>query len=142
MNPVQVRQRYLKNNREQYASWIKIYGQPCSVYRFKQSEIPNVDKARRVFGADRVTSNMTRMEFCKNIKIPVAFDEVVNAHADRNVTLEFYLPEDELQVGDVIEFDFLDNKLEFVVEMELSLQLESLYKYNIRTRSSQKSKEG
>lgn len=138
MNPVQVRQRYLKNNREQYASWIKIYGQECSVYRFVKSEIPNVDKARRVFGAERVTSNISKLNFIKNIKIPVAFDDLVNAHANRNVNTEFYLPEDELSAGDILEFDYLGQKLEFVVEAELGLNLESLYKYTIRTRASQK----
>jgi len=136
-NPVSLRQQYLKVNSQMIGEWTKMYGQEVAVYRFISNPVNNNELARLVYGADRVASNISKLSFVKNIKIPVAFDDLVAAHADKSISLEVCLTSDELKVNDVLMLDYLGQKLEFVVQEDLGLHLQSLYKYTIKTRASQ-----
>lgn len=141
MDPVSIRQQYLKDNADMCHQWNEMFGQRVSVYRFISSEVPNIDKARRVYGAEKVQNNITKLTLVKTIKIPVAFDSFVNCYYHRDVTIDFFLPKDSLSIGDILILDYLGEKLEFIVEVPQQSQLETMFKYEIRTRASHKNHE-
>lgn len=137
MDPVAVRQEYIKNQTNVMKNWTDIFGQQVGIYRFVASDNPNVEKARRVFGYERVQSNLSRLTFIQNIKIPVAFDQMVHAYSDRTQTVEFMMPNDIIKISDILVLDYLDQKLEFVVENMVQSQYEDYYRYEARTRKSE-----
>lgn len=137
LDPVAVRQEYIKNQTKAFGNWNLIFGQQVAIYRFVTSETPNVEKARRVFGNERVQNNMSRLTFIQNIKIPVAFDAMVSAYADRAQSVEFLMPNDIIKINDILVLDYLNQKLEFVVENEVQSQYEAYFRYEIRTRKSE-----
>lgn len=139
MDPIAVRQKYIQNQSSVMDNWNKIFGQQVAIFRFIKSENPNVDKARRVFGYERVQSNISRLDFIQNIEIPVSYDSLVNAYADRNFSVDFMMPNDIIKIGDILTLEYLGQRLEFLVE-SVESQYETYFKYSIRTRKSEPDK--
>jgi len=110
--------------------------QTCPVYRLKQSEIPNIEKSIKVFGRDKVTYNNSRLEKVGEYPIPIIFDDPTTAFFSRQVELEIYLPDPVLMQSDVIVFQYLNSKVELVVQQEIKTQIEFLYQYKLVSRAS------
>lgn len=128
--------RLYRGNKEHIRAWNKMYGQECSIFRLIKSEIPNVNNLRLVFGADRTMVNNSKLECVGTEYIPIAMDDLTNAYIGKQFTVEVNLPDDKLQAGDIVRFNYLDSKIEFEVQGDVQEQMEYTYKYILVSRTS------
>jgi len=128
--------RLYRGNKDHIRAWNKMYGQECSIFRLTKTNVMNVDRLREVFGADRSMLNNSKLECVGTEYIPIAMDDLTNAYIGKQFTVEVNLPDDKLQAGDILRFNYLDSKLEFEVQGEVQEQLEFTYKYILVTRTS------
>ena len=105
------------------------------------SEIPNVSKVREVFGSDKVMYNNSRLTKVGTVYVPLAFAELTPAYQGKQYELEFNLPDNVLNVGDILKFNHLDSQIEFEVQAEVTTQIQYTYRYRIISRGSVKYKE-
>lgn len=133
---VQNLQKYSIQNRELVRNWIKMYGQKCSVFRLVKSDTPNVNNLRRVYGADKSMVNNSRLQEVDQVYLPITIDELTNCYLSAQYQVEIYLPDESLQGGDIVKFQYHGSMLEFDVQAEVQKQLNNFYKYTLITRSS------